>query len=160
VKTHKTLNSLDSNVKSAMIGLLNARLADSIDLALATKQAHWNVKGLQFIAVHEMFDKLRGELDGYVDTVAERVTALGGTALGTTQTTAKATTLPAYPTDIVAVEDHLKALIERLGKTANAVRANIDTAGEAGDTGTTDLFTQMSRDLDKWLWFLESHIVH
>ena len=159
MKTHKTLNSVDSNVKSAMIELLNARLADSIDLALATKQAHWNVKGLQFIAVHEMFDKLRADIDGYVDTVAERVAALGGTAFGTTQTTAKATSLPAYPIDIVTVEDHLKALIERVGKTTNAAREAIDKADEAGDAGTADLFTQMTRDLDKWLWFLEAHVV-
>ncbi len=153
----KTRNALPSNAKSAAIALLNARVADTIDLALAVKQAHWNVKGPQFIAVHEMLDKLRDELDDHVDTMAERVTALGGIALGTVQTTAKASTLDAYPTDITSVPDHLKALIDRLGKLGNATRKDIDAAAEAGDAGTADVFTGMSRGLDKWLWFLESH---
>ncbi|MBN8889055.1 MAG: DNA starvation/stationary phase protection protein Dps [Rhodospirillales bacterium 70-18] len=153
----KTLNALDSNIRTAAISLLNARVADTIDLALATKQAHWNLRGPQFIAVHEMLDTLRTELDDYVDTMAERVTALGGTALGTLQVTAKVSSLTAYPTNIHAIPDHLKALSERLAALGTAVRTNIDEATEAGDAGTADLFTGMSRGLDKWLWFLEAH---
>jgi starvation-inducible DNA-binding protein len=153
----KTHNGLDSNAKQASISLLNARLADSIDLALAVKQAHWNMKGQNFIAVHEMMDKLRADLDSAVDTVAERVAALGGVALGTSQTVAGGTRLPAYPTNISAVEDHLSALITRLAQAGDAVRENIDDADEAGDAATADIFTSISRDLDKWLWFLESH---
>src|SRR6516164_334278 len=99
---YKTQNDLASNVKSVSIGVLNARLADAIDLALLTKQAHWNIKGPQFIALHEMIDGFRTEIDDHVDTMAERVVQLGGTALGTTQTVAKATTLAPYPTDIYA----------------------------------------------------------
>lgn len=151
-------NALPSNARSIAIALLNARLADGIDLALAAKQAHWNVRGLQFIAVHEMLDKLRDDLDGHVDTLAERVTALGGIALGTTQSTAKATTLAPYPTDITAIPEHLAALADRVALLGNAVRANIDEAASAGDADTADIFTGMSRDLDKWLWFLEAHL--
>jgi starvation-inducible DNA-binding protein len=155
---YKSHNDLSANAKAVSIGILNARLADSIDLALLTKQAHWNIKGPNFIALHEMIDGFRTELDDHVDTMAERVVQLGGTALGTTQTVAKATTLSAYPTDIYASKDHLAALIERYGKVANAVRGAIDETGGAGDADTADLFTAYSRALDKALWFLEAHV--
>jgi len=158
MKTHATKNDLSDNAKSVAIGLLNARLADAIDLALLTKQAHWNLKGPQFIAIHEMIDQFRTEIDGHVDTMAERVVQLGGTALGTTQAVAKATTLAPYPTDIYKIRDHLAALIERYGKVANATRAAIDEADEAGDADTADIFTAVSRALDKSLWFLEAHV--
>ena len=158
MKNHPTANNLKSNAKSASIELLNARVADCIDLALLTKQAHWNLKGRQFIAVHEMLDGFRTQVDDFVDTMAERVVQLGGTALGTTQTTAKATTLSPYPLDVYAVPDHLKALIDRYGKAANNVRESIDQADEAGDADTTDIFTEVSRGLDKALWFLEAHL--
>ena len=158
MKHYATANDLKSNAKKVAIELLNARLADGIDLALLTKQAHWNLKGPQFIAVHEMIDGFRTEIDGHVDTMAERVVQLGGTALGTTQTVAKGTTLSAYPTDIYKIEDHLHALIERYGKAANLVRAAIDESDEAGDADTADIFTAYSRALDKALWFLEAHV--
>jgi starvation-inducible DNA-binding protein len=155
---HKNHNDLRSNAKTVAIELLNARLADAIDLALATKQAHWNIKGPQFIGIHELLDQFRDQLDDYVDKMAERATALGGTALGTSQTVSGTSTLPAYPTDIYTIRDHLTALVERWGKVANAVRQNIDDAAEAGDQGTSDLFTEASRGLDKSLWFLEAHL--
>jgi starvation-inducible DNA-binding protein len=158
MKNHATKNNLKSNVKTASIELLNARVADCIDLALLTKQAHWNLKGREFIAIHEMLDGFRDEVDEYVDTMAERVTQLGGTALGTLQTTAKASTLPPYPVDIYAIPDHLRALIDRYGKAANDIRAAIDQAAEAGDADTADIFTEVSRGLDKSLWFLEAHV--
>jgi starvation-inducible DNA-binding protein len=158
MKTHETKNNLNSNAKKVAIELLNARLADCIDLALLTKQAHWNVRGRQFIAVHEMLDGFRTEVDEHVDTMAERISQLGGTALGTTQTTAKASGLAPYPTNIYAVEDHLKALIDRYATAANNIRASIDQADEAGDADTADIFTGVSRGLDKSLWFLEAHV--
>jgi starvation-inducible DNA-binding protein len=158
MKNHQTKNNLKSNAKSVAIELLNARVADCIDLALLTKQAHWNLKGRQFIGVHLMLDGFRTEVDNYVDTMAERITQLGGTALGTTQTTAKSTGLKPYPIDIYAIPDHLAALIERYGTAANNVRESIDQADEAGDADTADIFTEVSRGLDKSLWFLEAHV--
>jgi starvation-inducible DNA-binding protein len=156
--TYESRNDLPSNAKAAAIGVLNARLADAIDLALLTKQAHWNIKGPNFIALHEMIDGFRTELDDHVDTMAERVVQLGGTALGTTQAVGKASALAPYPTDIYQSKDHLAALIERYGKAANLVRAAIDQTDEAGDKDTADILTAYSRALDKSLWFLEAHI--
>ena len=123
-----TKNDLKSNARSASIELLNARLADAIDLALITKQAHWNVKGPQFIAVHEMLDGLRADLDGHIDTMAERAVQLGGTAQGTSQEVANASTLKPYPTDIYKTKDHLDALIDRYAAVAKSVRKAIDEA--------------------------------
>jgi starvation-inducible DNA-binding protein len=158
MQPHKTRNDLQSNAKTIAIDLLNSRLADSIDLALLTKQAHWNLKGPQFIALHEMIDGFRTELDPHVDTMAERVVQLGGTALGTTQAVANTTTLKPYPTDIYGIKDHLAALTERYAQVANSVRAAIDGADEAGDADTADILTAFSRALDKSLWFLEAHV--
>jgi starvation-inducible DNA-binding protein len=158
MKNYPTKNDLKTNVKSVSIELLNARVADCIDLALLTKQAHWNLKGREFIAVHEMLDGFRTEVDDFVDTMAERVAQLGGTALGTTQAVAKATTLSPYPTNIHTIPDHLNALIDRYGRVANTVRECIDQTAEAGDANTADIFTEVSRGLDKALWFLEAHI--
>ncbi len=139
-RTHKTRNNTDSNAKKVSIEALNARLADGIDLALAIKQAHWNLKGPQFIGVHEMLDGFRTQLDELNDSVAER------------------TKLPAYPTGIYAIADHIAALIDSYAAYANAVRQNIDETDEAGDPDTADLFTEISRAVDKHLWFLEAHV--
>jgi starvation-inducible DNA-binding protein len=155
---HDTANDVPSNAKNVAIELLNANLAAGIDLALAIKQAHWNLKGPQFIAVHEMLDGFRAEMDGHTDTMAERVVQLGGTALGTTQAVAEGSPLKPYPTDIYAIPDHLKALAERFGAVANNVRKAINDSDDAGDPTTADIFTAASRSLDKALWFLESHL--
>jgi len=149
---------LKSNTKSAMIDLLNARLADAIDLALITKQAHWNLKGPTFIAVHELLDQLRDDIDEHVDIIAERVAQLDGVALGTVQTVGQATKLAPYPLDIRKVEDHVGALVDRYAALSTSTREAIDTADEAGDADTADIFTAFSRALDKNLWFLKSHL--
>ena len=157
MKLHKTRNDLQSNTNTTVAALLNARLADAIDLALMTKQAHWNLRGRQFIAVHEMLDGFRTEIDGHVDILAERIAQLGGVALGTTQAVAEGSKLKAYSSKIISVDDHVAALAERYGDLANATRAAIDTSDEAGDADTADIFTAFSRSLDKALWFLEAH---
>jgi len=156
--THETKNDLKSNTRKTSIEILNARLAEAIDLALITKQAHWNLKGPQFIAVHEMIDGFREDLDEHVDTIAERAVQLGGTAFGTSQDVAKTSKLPAYPTDIYKIRDHLEALIDRYATAAKSARAAIAESDEAGDADTADIFTAYSRTLDKSLWFLEAHI--
>ncbi len=155
VHLHKTRNN--QNAKGVSIELLQARLADAIDVSLITKQAHWNLKGPQFIGVHLMLDKFRDEQDEFVDEMAERITQLGGTARGTVQEVGKKTGLEPYPVNIYQVSDHIHALIDRYATFANAVRENIDEVDEAGDPDTADLFTEVSRGMDKQLWFLEAH---
>ena len=150
--------TLKSNSKAAVIDILNARLADAIDLALITKQAHWNLRGIQFIAVHQMLDPMRASLDEHADTIAERVAQLDGIALGTSQIVAKSSKLAPYPTDIRKVPDHLAALADRYAALANQVRQDIDATQDAGDADAADILTALSRDLDKNLWFIKSHL--
>ncbi len=157
-RLHPTRTKLESNARTVAIEVLNKRLADGLDLALITKQAHWNLKGPQFIGIHLMLDGFRTEQDDLTDKMAERITALGGTALGTTQTITAGSQLAAYPTDIYRIADHLAALIDRYSVYANSVRENIDETDEAGDPDTADLLTEVSRAIDKQLWFLEAHV--
>ena len=157
-RLHETQNGTQSNAKKVSEEVLNARLADGIDLALAVKQAHWNLKGPQFIGIHLMLDGFRDELDDYNDKVAERITQLGGTARGTATSVASASKLAPYPLDAYRIADHVSALIDRYAIYANAVRQNIDDTDEAGDAGTSDLLTEVSRGVDKQLWFLEAHV--
>lgn len=141
-----------------MVELLNQQLADTSDLYSQTKQAHWNVKGPNFIAYHELFDKLAAEVIVFVDQLAERVTALGGVALGTVRLAAGASSLDEYPHDIFDGIAHIKALSDRWAAYAASTRDAIDKADDAKDATTADLFTQISGDVDKDLWFLEAHI--
>jgi starvation-inducible DNA-binding protein len=154
----KTRNDLSDNTRKAMAALLNARLADAIDLRMAIKQAHWNVKGSNFIALHELFDQIQARVDGFVDDIAERVTALAGIAAGTAQVAVANSTLEPYPTDITDQTAHLKAVADRIAAFGKQVRSAIDAADEASDKDTADLFTGMSRQLDKDLWFIEAHL--
>lgn len=138
--------------------ILNQTLASTLDLKTQVKQAHWNVKGMNFYQLHELFDEMATELEEYIDMVAERVTALGGIALGTARIAASQSELPEYPLDILAGEDHLNALAERYAIYAASLRENIDKTDDLGDADTADLYTEISRSIDKRLWFLEAHL--
>jgi starvation-inducible DNA-binding protein len=153
-----TGNDLRPKTREQMVGLLNQQLADTFDLYSQTKQAHWNVKGMNFIALHELFDQLAGELIGFVDMIAERATALGGLAQGTARLAAKASTLRETGADIVADKPVVEALAALFADYAKSTRAAIDKAEQAGDRDTADLFTEVSRAIDKDLWFLEAHL--
>ena len=158
-KMYSTRIDLPSNVREEIIGTLNKTLAATLDLKTQTKQAHWNVKGMDFYQLHELFDEMAGELEEYVDMVAERITALGGTALGTARIAASDSILPEYPLDAVTGADHVTALADRFAAYAKHVREAIDTTDDLGDADTADLYTEISRTIDKRLWFLEAHLV-
>jgi len=154
----KTKNDLSEGTRGKVVELLNARLADCIDLQTQTKQAHWNVKGPSFIALHELFDKVNEDVEGYVDDIAERAVQLGGVAEGTARMVAKRSSLTEYPAKARDGHSHVEALSSALAAFGKTARKSIEEANDLGDLDTADLFTGVSRGIDKWLWFVEAHL--
>ena len=153
----KTRIDLTKTTRTKMITLLNARLADMVDLRQQLKQAHWNVKGPNFIGLHKLFDEVASEAADYADEIAERAVQLGGEAEGTTRMAAAASSLGEFPTGITAGSAFVDAVADRIAATAKAARKAADTADKAGDLGTSDMFVDIVRGLDKYLWFVEAH---
>lgn len=155
---YTTKNDLSEQVRANVTTLLNARLADAIDLQTQLKQAHWNVKGPNFIALHELFDKVNEDVEDYIDLIAERIVQLGGVALGTARVVVKRSQLVEYPLDIASGADHVEAVSSALASFGKFVRQGIAASDELRDQDTADIFTEVSRGVDKWLWFVESHL--
>ncbi len=153
-----TRNDLGDNAKETSVNTLQALLVDSIDLYNATRQAHWNLKGTNFIGLHEMLEGFYNDLNENSDMLAERAVLLGGVPNGTTQTLAGSTRLPPYPGDLLNSMDHLAELADRYAQVGKALRQGIEDTDEAGDTDTSDLLTELSRATDKKLWMLEAHL--
>ncbi len=151
------VSGLNDNTRQAMIDLLNTRLADGIALSLAVKQAHWNLKGPSFIGIHELLDAVYARMQDGVDTIAERCVIIGGQAKGTAELLPEASSLEPYPVDAQNQQVHVEALTERFMDYGKKLRAAIDAAGEAGDEDTADLFTEISRLVDKDAWFIGAH---
>lgn len=158
MQLHKTKLDIDAGDREKLVDLLNQRLADVIDLKTQAKQAHWNVKGMSFRALHELFDEVATVVEGHVDLIAERATALGGVALGTARQAAQRSGLQEYPLEITDGAAHVDALSTALADCGKAIRRSIDESTELGDQDTADVFTEVSRDLDKYLWMVEAHI--
>jgi starvation-inducible DNA-binding protein len=157
-KLHPSQQDLPIAAREQLAALLNLRLAQAIDLQLQAKQAHWNVRGENFIALHQLFDSLADHAAEAVDLIAERITALASVAEGTVQVVAGRSTLPAYPLDASGGRAHLQALQAALALTGKDLRQAIDQATTLGDANTADLFTELSRQADKDLWFVEAHL--
>jgi starvation-inducible DNA-binding protein len=154
---HRTKIDIPEDKRQELIAILNQSLADAADLKSQAKQAHWNVKGPNFIALHELFDRVATELDTHVDDLAERVTTLGGTAMGTVRLAASNSSLSEYPHEITDGTAHVDALSGAMADFGRKVRADIDRTDELGDKDTADLYTGISREVDKLLWFVEAH---
>ena len=154
---HPTKNDLPGKTRGELVDLLNARLADAIDLMMQAKQAHWNVKGPGFIALHELFDEVYEGAADHVDLLAERAVQLGGTALGTVRLAAGSSSLDEDPANVTDGARHVDLLARAMARFGEAVRGDIERAQALGDSGTADLFTEISRGNDKYLWFVEAH---
>ena len=155
---HKTKIDLPEETRRRVIAILNDCLAEGVDLKSQAKQAHWNVKGPSFIALHELFDDVASAVEAYTDLVAERITTLGGIAEGTVRVAAARSTLGEYPLNIAGGKTHVDALSTALASVAKLVRKAIDQTAGLGDADTADLFTEVSRGIDKHLWLVEAHL--
>ena len=158
MELHNTKIDIEKGKREQIIEILNQRLADASDLKSQAKQAHWNVKGMNFFQLHELFDAVATAVEGHIDLIAERITTLGGTAYGTIRQAAQKSSLSEYPLEITDGVAHVDALSTALADFGRLVRQNIDETGELGDQDTADLLTEISRETDKNLWFVEAHI--
>jgi starvation-inducible DNA-binding protein len=154
---YRTANSLPEQIRSRSVTLLNRHLAAAIDLHAQVKQAHWNVRGPTFIAIHELFDKVAGVVEEYSDKIAERAGALGGTVEGTVQTATGRSFLEAYRLGVADAAAHIAAITAALASFGEWARNAIDESASFGDANTSDLFTEVSRGIDYQLWLVESH---
>ena len=157
-RLYRTKNDLPEETRIEVIPLLNQRLAECIDLQTQCKQAHWNVKGPQFIALHKLFDEINEEVEDYVDLLAERVVQLGGIAEGTVGAVAKRTSLIDYPLTLTNGAEHVAALSDALAGFGRSARMGIEEMNELEDADSADILTEISRGTDKWLWFVEAHL--
>lgn len=155
---HETKQSLPKKERAELVIMLNKSLASTTDLYLQLKHAHWNIKGKQFIALHKLFDEIAEEVEDQVDVIAERITALGGTAFGTVQEVEKNTQLRLLPTNVFTLELMLDHLTHNFAILSELSRENIDETQELDDMATNDLYIDLVRMLDKNLWFLEAHV--
>jgi len=152
-----TKNDLPEPTRREVAGLLNQRLADAIDLQTQCKQAHWNVKGPSFIALHKLFDEINEAVEEYVDLLAERVVQLGGVAEGTVGVVAERSSLIDYPLTLSTGAEHVAALSDALAAFGRTVRIGIEEMSQLEDADSADVLTEISRGVDKWLWFVEAH---
>jgi len=154
-----THNTLSENIRMQSVELLNKHLAAAIDLQAQLKQAHWNVRGPNFIAIHELFDRVSAAAGDYSDLIAERARGLGGIAQGTVHMAVKRSFLIPYALDIADEQEHVFAVSAALAAFGQSVREASDLAADFGDMTTADLFTEISRSTDQQLWLVESHTV-
>jgi starvation-inducible DNA-binding protein len=147
----------DAKTTEELVALLNQSLADSLDLAYQTKQAHWNAKGHNFFGLHLLLDQLYTQLATFVDDFAERAVTMGGQAHGTIRAAAGASHLDEYPLDAQDSHIHVDALVDRYGSFTARIRKAIRKSGQLGDPDTADLYTSVSRAMDKALWMLRAH---
>jgi starvation-inducible DNA-binding protein len=157
-RLYPTRIDIAAEKRSQLAVLLNQSLAATSDLKSQAKQAHWNVKGTDFYQLHELFDEIAGELEEYIDMIAERVTALGGYATGTVRMAVASSILPEFPTDIITGMEFVTALADRFALYAKHLRSAIEKSEDLGDADTADLYTEVSRTVDKRLWFLDAHL--
>lgn len=157
---HPVRIDIPLEIRLYVIQLLQQTLTCTVELRSQVKQACWNVKGHDLVLLHALFTTMATELDAYSDTVAERLVVLGGVARGTARTATTPATLPEYPGAIMGGDAYVRALAECFVPYATALRGDIAHATEVEDAGSAALYTDISRGVDKRLWFLEAYLHH
>ena len=147
-------NALPEEQQSKRIEILNRRLADAIDLQLQSRQAYWNVKGSNFMALRELFDKVAGEVEEYANQIAERIVQLGGTAEGTAHAVAGRSSLDGYRLATAVSNGYIDALALTLTDFGRHVCYASSQTTELMDADTAAIFTEIARGIDTWTWFV------
>ncbi|MFB6131452.1 MAG: DNA starvation/stationary phase protection protein Dps [Salinigranum sp.] len=155
---YPTQHYLSEQVRVPIIEMLNQCLADTTDLMTQAKFCHWNVKGIEFFQLHELFDEIAQILEDHADQIAERATALGGQAMGTARTSAANSQIPEPPSNVVEGRQIVEVFADRLARHDANLYEDINRATEYGDVDTADLLNEISREVTKQLYFLESHL--
>jgi len=149
-------NAMPEEQQAKLIEMLNRRLADAIDLQLQSRQAYWNVKGPNFMALRELFDKVAGGVEEYANLIAERIVQLGGRAEGTAHAVAGRSSLDGHWLPSADGNGHIHVLSTTLTDFGKHARYASAQATEMKDDDTAALFTEIARGIDKWLWFVET----
>ena len=149
-------NALPDEQQAKLIEILNRRLADAIELRLQSRQAYWNVKGPNFMALRELFDKVAKGVEEYASLIAERIVQLGGKAEGTARAVAGRSSLDGYMLATADGNSHIEVLSTTLTDFGRHTRYASVQATELKDADTSDIFTEIARGIDKWVWFVET----
>lgn len=150
-----TAISLSEDERENSIKLLNIGLANTLYAVLASKYAHWNVKGSGFFPAHLLFDKVYEFYSSAADILGERITALGGEAKGLINEVVASSNFSYSIGPTEDVEAHMGEMARMMGVIANLYRDGVELT--PGDSATQDVFIELARDADKQLYFLESN---
>jgi len=145
--------------RKKLAAILNQTLADMSDLKSHAKQAHWNLRGENFVSYHKLADKVADEADAAADSVAERCAQIGGYVYGLLSHAAKNTTVPAFPEDVNDEEDCMDALLESVSHICGTCRKNIAATQDLSDYATSDMYIDITRAFDKLAWMLNASLV-
>lgn len=150
-------SSIDPDVTSGVAQFLGPVVIDLQALAIDGKQAHWHVRGANFQAVHELLDEVVAHAQGYADTAAERVVALGLPIDARIQTVAAKTTTPKMEAGFQQSDETIAAMIAAMDAALTTVRTAVDELAEL-DPVSQDVVIEISRGLEKDRWFLFAHL--
>jgi starvation-inducible DNA-binding protein len=148
---------LSDQDRKGVVDILNNLLADEYVLYTTTRNYHWNVVGPQFHDLHKFFESQYEELNEVVDEVAERVRALGGTALGTLTEFLKHTRQKEYPGQSASALEMVKNLLMGHEAIVQSLRVDLEScADKFHDIGTNDFLTGLMERHEKMAWMLRA----
>lgn len=153
-----TTKSAKRTPTADVVDTLNYHVALAADLRSQVKQAHWNVVGPNFIALHHLFDEQAEFLLAHVDLFAERVRALRGVARGTVRMAAAESPLEDIEADDLPSDVAVRAILERFETYSESLAVAIEASAKAKDATTQDIYIEAQRQVDLHAYFLRSHL--